>query len=115
MKLISQDRSSLSFSTGSGCTFSRPRLLWTGWVVQLEGWAHPRNLYRLEEADRENFPQASWRVELGGIDQEDPLFVAAPCWLKPGTKHQLVIQSDDDLPPTQVRVTKWSDWRGEAL
>jgi hypothetical protein len=98
------------FETSNGCTFTRERLRPTGIAYELNGWSHTRELYELTEHDRKLFPKATHRISLTSHrDQSDPMFVCSPCWIKEGTKHQLLYIGDDDVV-SQVRIKTVYDW-----
>jgi hypothetical protein len=106
MQLIETTAFGYKFETSNGCTFTRERLRPTGIAYDLDGHAGARDLYELTDYDRKIFPRATHRLALSSArDQSCPLFVSAPCWIKEGTKHQLVYMSNDDTL-VQARIKK---------
>ena len=111
MKLLSNQNGLLTFGTSTGATWSRPLLKSTQITMELHNWKSYRVLYEIDECTQNLFPEATHLIELSAFrSQEDPLFVAVSCHIKSGTKHQLIIYTDDDLPPTQVKIKKIHNW-----
>jgi hypothetical protein len=111
MKLLETTTFGYKFETSNGCTFTRERLKPTLLAYELDGYVHTRDLYELTEHDRSIFPKATHRISLTSHrEQSDPMFVSAPCWIKEGTKHQLLYMADDDSL-VQARIKKVYDWR----
>lgn len=101
----------LTFVTSNGSTWSRPHLTSTGNSVVIDGWKTWRTLYEIDPNMKSLFPNATHLIELTpNHSQEDPLFVAVPCHIKEGTKHQMIIYTDDEVPPLQVKVKKFVNW-----
>lgn len=111
MKLIETTPLGYKFEIGStGCTFTREHLKETRIAYELDGYAWCRPLYELTDHDRSVFPKATHRISLTSHrDQSDPMFMTAPCWIKDGTKHQLMYMTDDDTIE-QARIKKVYDW-----
>jgi len=101
----------LTFVTSTGCSWTRPCLKSTGNSVVIDGWKSWRTLYEIDANMKSLFPNATHLIEMTpNYHQEDPLFVAVPCHLKAGTKHQMIIYADDEEPALQVKVKKFVNW-----
>jgi len=110
MTFLEPTSSGSTFAPRNACIFTRDRLKPTQIAYELDGYVHARYLYELTDHDRAVFPKATHRISLTSHrDQSDPMFVSAPCWIKEGTKHQLVYMSDDDTL-VQARIKKVYDW-----
>jgi len=73
-------------------------------------WKHTRDIYELLEDDHLYFPLATHRIALTAMrHQSDPLFVCVPCWIKPGTKHQLCIALSE-TKVIQAQIKKVFNW-----
>lgn len=102
-----------TFETSNGCTWKRARLLYTNIALEIRGWSGTRQLFELDEADKDFFPLATWRIEASANrNQNDPLFQTRPCRIKPGTKTVLEIFPDPstDEPVIPVRVKNTFNW-----
>ena len=112
MKLLSETSTEYKFETSTGCTFTRQKLNPSNISLELKGWKSWRVLYDIPAGMLQQFPEATHLIELSPFrGQEDPLFVACPCHIKSGTKHQLIIYTDDDLPPEQAQIVKTHNWK----
>jgi hypothetical protein len=112
MQLLSETSHEYLFETENGCTFTRQKLTPANISFEIQDWKSYRALYEIDECTKNLFPEATHLIELSTFrSQEDPLFVAVPCHIKSGTKHQLIMYTDDDLPPIQVKLKKIHNWR----
>ena len=111
MKLLSQTALDYLFETSNGGTFTRQILKPSNISLEIQGWKSWRALYDIPLDMIDLFPHATHMIELSPFrSQDDPLFIACPCHIKEGTKHQLMIYEDDDREPTQVKVIKIHNW-----
>lgn len=111
MKLLSENQLEYLFETGNGATFTRQKLQLADISLELDGWKSWRVLFHIPMDMKNLFPEATHMIELSTFrSQEDPLFVAVPCHIKDGTKHQLIVYEDDDTLPLQVKIKKIHNW-----
>lgn len=109
MKFVTEKNGILFFKS-ENCEFNRPRLTSLNRTLRCVAWMNDRTLFALTDSDKEQFPTAEFRLEVGGNhDQKDPMFMAVPARMKPNRKTilQLFVNPNETY---EIRVKESHDY-----